>query len=221
MVSIEPRTGRGEPAITTWVVRSAAAFADQVASAVIDVRGRSAVIGIDGRSGAGKTTLANLLRDHLASAQIVHTDDVAWYQSMFGWDRLLAENVLGPLRQGVSVDYRPTAWEERGRVGAVVADAEARYTIVEGCGAIRRSLTPHLDVSIWVQSDHDEAQRRGIHRDGGTEAAAAFWREWAEQEIPFFLADRPWQRADITVCGTPPAHLPRDHVLVHAPAGRP
>ncbi len=116
-----------------------------------------------------------------------------------------------PLAGGDHVNYRPPAWDRRRRPGAMSASATSRYIVIEGCGAIRRTLAPLLDVRVWVQSDYDEAERRGILRDGGTDTAAAFWREWEAQEVPFFAQDQPWERADLFARGTPP---PDSHLVM-------
>jgi hypothetical protein len=90
--------------------------------------------------------------------------------------------------------------------------------VVEGVGVSRRSLTPLLDGVIWVQSDFDEANRRGIARQGGSESETDFWWEWDREEQPFLANDRPWERADLVVCGTPNLvdvdFDPQDEVLV-------
>ena len=62
---------------------------------------------------------------------------------------------------------------------------------------------------VWVQSDRTEARARGLARDAsyGTrtpEEAEAFWDDWMTEEEPFYAADRPWERADLVVLGTPP-----------------
>jgi hypothetical protein len=80
----------------------------------------------------------------------------------------------------------------------------------------RQSLGPRLDAAVWVQSDADQAQRRGIERDitlGRSRAeAVAFWDEWMSQELPFLAAEHPWERAGLVVCGTP--EEPGDGLLV-------
>lgn len=58
-----------------------------------------AVVGVNGRSRSGKTTLAGLLataREHIA---VVHTYDVAWHHSFFDWPDVLIDGLLDPLRR--------------------------------------------------------------------------------------------------------------------------
>jgi pantothenate kinase len=210
----------GEPVVAAWERITAAGFAERVAALCAgDVASMPRLIAVDGRSGAGKTTVATLLQQHLPAATTVHTDDVAWYESFFGWDGLLAENVLQPVRGRAGVEYRPDAWAQRGREGAIVVPEGRAFVIVEGCGIARRSLAPFFDLAVWVQSDAKEAERRGVLRDGGTDEARQFWREWKAQELPFFLADRPWERAALFVCGTPGDAVGGD-VLIAPGCGR-
>src|SRR3954452_4434327 len=54
------------------------------------------VVAVDGRSSSGKTTLASRLRDVVAGSTVVHTDDIAWWHSRFGWDDLLVNGILTP-----------------------------------------------------------------------------------------------------------------------------
>jgi hypothetical protein len=150
-------------------------------------------------------------------AVVVHTDDVAWWESFFDWDHLMAGGILEPVRRGHAASYRPPAWEQRDREGAIEVPAGTPLLIVDGVGSSRRSLSPLIDVALWVQSDYAAATRRGIARDGGSPADVAFWHEWAAQENPFLAADRPWERAVAVVCGTPDlvdvAHDPMTDVL--------
>jgi hypothetical protein len=164
---------------------------------------RPAVLAVDGRSASGKSTLAARLAAAVPGSSVVHTDDVAWWESFFGWDHLMAAGVLEPLWRGEAVRYRPPAWDARERDGAIEVPAGSPLVIVEGVGASRRSLLPLLDGAVWVQSDLHEARRRGIERDlahGGTEE---FWDEWDREELPFLAEDRPWERAVQVLCGTP------------------
>jgi hypothetical protein len=68
---------------------------------------RPVVLAVDGRSSSGKTTLAGRLRDVVAGSAVVHTDDIAWWHSRFGWADLLIDGVLLPARAGQPVTFRP------------------------------------------------------------------------------------------------------------------
>jgi hypothetical protein len=172
--------------------------------------GDPVVLGVDGRAGGGKSTFAERLTAVVPGAAVVHTDDIAWYESFFGWEHLLVEGVLEPFRRGLPVAYRPPAWEVRGRRGAIVVPAGCPLLVVEGVGVGRRSLGRYLDALVWVQSDVDLARRRGIARDiaKGEEDPAAFWEEWQAEEVPLLARERPWERATLVVAGTPV--LPHD-----------
>jgi len=174
-------------------------------------------LAVDGRSGSGKTTLAAALAAHLPGAVVLHTDDISWYESFFGWDHLMAAGILLPLRHGEDVAFRPPAWDRRGRGGSITVSASAPVVIVEGVGSSRRGLSTLIDASVWVHADSDESYRRGIDRDGGTDEAAAFWAEWAREEQGFLFEDRPWERAAVIVCGTPDL-VPPGHID-HGPQG--
>jgi len=105
--------GPAEPELGPWRVVSLASFVALVLDTVGATEGRPPVVAIDGRSSSGKTTLARRLEQAVPGATTVHTDDVAWWHSCFGWAELLAAGILEPLRRGKSVAFRPPAWDER------------------------------------------------------------------------------------------------------------
>ena len=96
---------------------------------------RPVVVAIDGRSSGGKTTLAGRLQGVVAGSAIVHTDDIAWWYSRFGWAELLIDGVLIPARSGKRVSYRPPTWDERQRPGAIEVPPGCPLLIIEGVGA--------------------------------------------------------------------------------------
>ena len=196
-----------EPAAGPWRVVTAASLARGFTSLARD---RPAVVAVDGRGGSGKSTVAALLAAAVPAAAVVHTDDVAWHEPYFSWAPLLARGVLEPVRAGSPVSYRPPAWRARGRTGAIDVPAGLDLLVVEGVGAAQRAVSSLLDAVVWVQSDVEEAERRGIARDiaqgvnGDPEQSVAFWHEWMAEELPFLGRERPWERADVVVAGTPP-----------------
>jgi hypothetical protein len=154
----------------------------------------------------------------MPGAEIVHTDDIAWAHSRFGWDDLMVQGVLDPLHRGQAVHYQPPTWPSHGRAGQIDVSANASLVIVEGVGAARRELIDLQDAAVWVQSDFREAERRATLRNCGDTAAMEQTREWMTEEIPFLAADRPWERATIIVAGTPDiTHDPIGEVVVAPP----
>jgi hypothetical protein len=185
---------------------------------VLELLGRPRVVAVDGRSGGGKTTVAERLAAAVPGATVLHTDDVAWNHAFFDWADLMREGILAPLRAGRDVAYRPPAWDERGRAGAITAPAGSPLVIVEGVGIGRRELSAYVDALVWVQTDEDEARRRGLLRDGAD--AAGFWAEWQAAEDPFQADQRPWERARLIVSGAPDVpHDPLSELVVARRAG--
>ncbi len=217
------RVAEDEPELGPWAAEPVEAVAARLLDTArirrtVSGRGGPFVVAVDGRSAGGKSTAAGRLADATPGAVVVHTDDIAWHHGFFDWDGLLVEGVLTPAVRGEAVSFRPPAWVERGRDGALEVPAGTSAIFVEGVGSSRLSLTPWLDASVWVQSDVDEAYRRGIERDivlGRNRAeAVAFWDEWMVVEEPFLAADRPWERADVVICSTPEPPVPDSVVVV-------
>ncbi|MEV0389382.1 hypothetical protein [Nonomuraea sp. NPDC050643] len=210
-----------EPVAGPWQATAVGDVIRILVDAAGDPPGRPRIVAIDGPGGAGKTTIAATLAGGMPYAAVVHTDDVAWHHSFFGWTDVLVEGVLEPLHRGEAVSCRPAAWARRGRAGAIDVPAGLNMVIVEGTGAARRELTPLLDAVVWVQADLTEARRRCMAREGGTQAARDFWDEWMRQEIPFMAGHRPWERANLVVAGTPAVRYdPAHHLLTARPPSR-
>lgn len=161
------------------------------------------LIGVDGRSGSGKSTFAANLAKAAAHATVVHTDDIAWHHGFFDWDDLLVDGVLGPLRRdGAPIAYRPPAWNVHHRPGAVEVPAGTEVLIVEGVGACRARLRPWFDATVWIQCDADLAYRRVLARG---DDPVEFIDDWTAQEVSFLAQDRPWARATVVVSGQSPS----------------
>jgi hypothetical protein len=215
----------GEPYAGPWQVAPVRELIRVILKAAGAQTGRPRIVAIDGRSAAGKSTVAELLHDAVPSSAVVHTDDLAWNHSFFGWADLLADGVLEPVRRGQPVRYRPPVWDTRGRAGAVNVPAGLEMVLIEGVGAGQRALAPLVDTVVWVQSDFAEAERRGIARDiaqgvnGDPEASTRFWHEWMAEELAFVERQRPWERACVVVAGTPTlAHGPAEIAFARPPA---
>lgn len=170
---------------------------------------KPALVLIDGRSGSGKSTVAERLSRLLGTA-LVHSDDIPWHHDPIHWADILVDGVIAPWRRGEAIHFRPPGWVAQDRPGAVEVPPNP-VLIVEGVGAGRSVLAAGAELVVWVQSDRDEAFRRGIARDvelGRTrEQAEEFWDEWMRAEEPFLADDQPWTRASLVVNGTPSAAM--------------
>lgn len=147
------------------------------------------MIAIDGRGGAGKTTLAERFRRTVPDSVVVHTDDVAWNHAYFDWGAVLAENVLQPVHRGEAVDFRPAAWLAHDRRGSITVAAGAEFVWVEGTGAIRAELAAWFDAGMWLQGDLDEQERLLAARDGDSPEQQAHERA-VSPPIEYVLSSR-------------------------------
>ncbi|MEU3643832.1 hypothetical protein AB0E59_10685 [Lentzea sp. NPDC034063] len=177
--------------------------------------GRPLLVAIDGRGGAGKSTLAGRLRRIVPRSEVVHTDDVAWHHAYFDWADLLVENVLAPLRRGEAVAFRPVAWAEHDRPGAIQVASGLDVVWIEGTGIIRERCAEWIDASIWVQGDLDEQERRLVARDGDSAEHQWHVAAWLAEELPFLAREQPWRQATVVVAGTTTLdHDPETEIVV-------
>lgn len=160
--------------------------------------GQTRVIAVDGRSGAGKTSLATALRASLG-APVVALEDL--YGGWDGLERgidLLVSAVLEPLAAGRAAHVPRYDW--------IAADWGAPWIleppevlIVEGVGAGARRAAAYESVLIWLEEPAPVRKKRALDRDG--ETFAPYWDAWAAQEDAMLARERTPQRADIVIDG--------------------
>jgi uridine kinase len=153
-------------------------------------------VGIGGRGGAGKSTLAR----QIPGAQIVGTDEF-WDGDGFDLDRLRAE-VFEPLIAGHTVRYASWDWAAR-RAGGERTVSPHGIVVVEGVCALHRMFRDDYDVRAWVEAPYDVRLARGVARDG--EEARQTWAErWMPSEDRYVERDDPMACADVLVDGSGP-----------------
>ncbi|MFI2414141.1 uridine kinase [Streptomyces sp. NPDC018947] len=144
------------------------------------------LVGVDGHAGSGKSTFAGRLADALDGAPVLHLDDIASHDELFGWTGRLAEQVIEPLRHGETALYAPYDWRAR-RFTEPRSLPPAPVVLVEGVGAGRRALRPHLALLLWMELPREEAWSRGRARDGAEQRT--FWDGWIPAERRHFSDD--------------------------------
>ncbi|MGB3732927.1 hypothetical protein [Microbacterium sp.] len=177
-----------------------AAATERICAAVVAVEASNPVVIIDGRSGAGKTSLAaRLIRAWplRTPVQLLALDSV--YP---GWDGLeqgaetVRQAVLIPHGRGLLGTWRRWDWE-RGEEAEAHAVDPALGLVVEGCGALTATPARLGDVTVWVDGPRDSRRRRALARDG--DGFRPYWDTWAAQEEAHIAQHRPPEIADIVV----------------------
>ena len=143
------------------------------------------IIGIDGRSATGKTTLAKHLQNHDPNIAIIHTDNIAWRTAILDWTHLLEDGITRPYRAGHAINYRPPAWDHHNRPGAIEAPAETTTLIIEGVGICRDAHAPLLDQLIWIDTEPSTREHRTKIRIANGETTRGFNDLWLGEEDPF------------------------------------
>ena len=141
---------------------------------------------VDGRSGSGKTELAQQL-----GAPVLRMDDL--YP---GWGGLQAATAMLPdilrTRRWQRYDWATSElceWHELGEGDLVV----------EGCGALSRASRQLADFGVWVEHPADSRRERALTREPGFRP---HWDAWAAQEDAHIAADNPRDLADLIVDGS-------------------
>lgn len=147
---------------------------------------------IDGRSGAGKSSLARALVARWpdgAPVQLLALDSI--YP---GWDglaegaRIAADDVLAPHAAGRRAQWRRWDWADDRRAEAHVVASDLPL-VVEGVGALTPASAALADVAVWLESPAASRRERALARDG--EGYRPHWERWAAQEDAHIAAHDP------------------------------
>ena len=176
------------------------AAAERIRAAVIDVAASNPVVIIDGRSGAGKTSLAARLIHGwplTAPVQLLALDSV--YPGWGGLERgaeIVRSEVLVPHGRGRIGIWRRWDWERQEEAEAHAVDP-ALGLVVEGCGALTPASAGLADVTVWVDGPARSRRQRALARDG--EAFRDHWDMWAQQEEAHIARQGPQRLASISI----------------------
>lgn len=195
-------------------------------AAVLEAQaGRAAplVVGIDGRSGGGKSTLAaavaaRLPADHGLTVAVIEGDEFYAGGSSATWDARTAEEkaslvidwrrqrvVLESLLADGVAEWRPFDWEaDDWDADAVpLLDAPSRAVtadviVLEGAYSCRPELHDLLDLLVLLDPPAERRRRQLLEREG--DAHRADWDgRWAEAEDHYFDVVMPPERFDLVL----------------------
>lgn len=163
------------------------------------------ILAIDGRSGAGKSSLAALLASVYDGALVVHMDDFFLQRHQRTAQRLqtpggnvdherFLEEVLLPMRRGEAFWYRPFDCG-RMEIGEGMRLLPGRLCIVEGSYSLHPSLASAVDLRVALRIDA-AAQRARILARNGEQMLARFTEMWIPLEEQYFSATRLFSRCD-------------------------
>lgn len=166
---------------------------------------QSLMIAIDGRCGAGKTTLAANLQKAF-SATVIHADEFFLRPEQRTAERFaepggnmdrerLAEEVLIPLRRGLPFSYRPFDCSTLSLAEPVWVEPK-QLIIVEGSYSCHPDLWDYFDLHIFADIDPQEQLRRITAREGA-QKTEQFQSRWIPLEERYFKAFSVCEKCEI------------------------
>jgi hypothetical protein len=158
---------------------------------------RCRVVGIDGMSGAGKSSFARRLADELAAPVLCLDDLVPGWDALAESVGLLTDWVLRPLAAGRPARWRRYDWLA-GRAGEWVDLAPGEFLVVEGSCVGLPPASPCMSYLIWIDAPEQERRRR-LELRADWVAYAPFAQRWARQEAALQATANTPARADLAV----------------------
>lgn len=156
-------------------------------------KNKNAVIAVDGRCGAGKTTFARRLQG-LLDCNVIHTDDFFLPQNMRTEERFrtpganvhyerIIDDVFSKLKGNTPFSYRPYSCKTDG-FGEELFVAPNTVTVVEGSYACHPMLWEQYDMHIFMDIDSETQLERIAKRNADT--VEIFKNKWIPLEEEYF-----------------------------------
>lgn len=183
-------------------------IAEQIIAAVSALPPKSTplLIAIDGRSAAGKTTLARILHDK-AGWTVFHTDDFFPRPEQRTPERLntaggnldrerLLEEILLPLKNGERHITHRAFDCAAGRLSEPTVTSVGEVCVIEGAYSCHPELCGLYDLRVFLDIEPEEQSRRILLRNGA-EKAAQFAARWIPLEERYFAELRPREKCEL------------------------
>jgi uridine kinase len=176
-------------------------------------RGSPLLVALDGRSGAGKSTVAARLAGQVDGVVIEGDDfyaggaDAEWaartaaakVAGCIDWRRLRTE-ALEPLLAGRPADYRPFDFATgTGLAAHTIRREPAPLILLDGVYSGRPELADLVDLAVLVELPDNLARRRRLVAREGPLFMTAWHALWDEAEDYYFTHIRPPATFDLVV----------------------
>jgi len=161
-------------------------------------RQQTLLLAIDGRGGAGKSTLAEAIRIKLPSATIVHLDDFAYPTTGVDRHRLL-EQVILPLKNHEPARYQRYDWNTK-TLSEWHDVPPGGVVIVEGVLTLHDDLNKYYDFRIWIECPAEVGFQRGVARDISEhhlDTTNEWLHHWMPEEKAAIEEQRPQTKAPL------------------------
>lgn len=161
-------------------------------------------IAIEGRCAAGKSTLAEVLKEAV-SCDVAHMDDFFLRPEQRTEERLskpgenveherFLREVLLPYKKGETFSYRPYDCHTQ-KLKEPVNVEPGRIFLVEGAYSCKETLWAYYDLHIFLDVDAETQLERIKARNGET-AAKRFEEIWIPLEETYFLYTQVQEKCD-------------------------
>jgi uridine kinase len=194
------------------VARPAAVLCERITSLQIATR-TPVLIALDGRSGAGKSTVAEQVGAQVGALVIDGDDfyrggtDAYWdalgpaekMDLVIDWER--QRSLLEQLRRGEAVTWQPYDWDaDDGRLGAPVTAGPAAVVLLNGAYSARPELSDLYSQRVLLTVARDVRRERLLRREA--ERYRAEWEaRWSEAEDLYFDVLMPPGAFDLVLDG--------------------
>jgi uridine kinase len=175
---------------------------------------QTVVVGIDGRGGCGKTTLANMLEStlqegYMYSTKIIKTDNFITFfkpekvkKEDYYWDKeRFIENIIDPIHKSQDIEYDILGWKSGEILRKEFVGRDTRILIIEGLHSLHRDIVDSIDIKIWVNTSLEESMKMATERDlkKNKPTTDSMWDLFLPTQESYIQENQPEKLADIII----------------------